>query len=245
LALLESFMGWVRELAGCQESVQAKCDAVATFLIAVLPRFNNQTLKKFEPLQNSTEEAEEEPRIAPMGTDEKILLGKPSVPIRKIRGESLRNPCRPPFRRGLQLTRPALASLRSFMKPILSLSRATALLAAISLASASFAQPPPSGPGGPYPGGPGGPGGPGPGRGPGGPIPIVPIPGRPLPPPVDDGSSLVAQVQRKLKRLGYYEGPVDGDLGRGTRGAIRAFQGEHELAITGSLDRPTLRALGL
>jgi peptidoglycan hydrolase-like protein with peptidoglycan-binding domain len=62
---------------------------------------------------------------------------------------------------------------------------------------------------------------------------------------VDDGSSLVAQVQRKLKRLGYYEGPVDGDLGRGTRGAIRAFQGDHELAITGSLDRPTLRALGL
>jgi peptidoglycan hydrolase-like protein with peptidoglycan-binding domain len=55
----------------------------------------------------------------------------------------------------------------------------------------------------------------------------------------------VAQVQRKLKRLGYYAGPVDGDLGRGTRGAIRAFQSEHELAVTGSLDRPTLRALGL
>jgi peptidoglycan hydrolase-like protein with peptidoglycan-binding domain len=45
--------------------------------------------------------------------------------------------------------------------------------------------------------------------------------------------------------MGLYQGPVDGDLGRGTRGAIRAFQAENDLAVTGSLDRPTVRALGL
>ena len=136
------------------------------------------------------------------------------------------------------------------MKKSPAITRLATIILGLSLGALSFAQPPPGGgpggPGGPFPGGPRGPvpGVPGVPI-PRVPIPIVPIPGRPPIPPPDEGSSLVAQVQRKLKRLGLYEGPVDGDLGRGTRGAIRAFQGEHELAVTGNLDRPTLRALGL
>ncbi len=159
------------------------------------------------------------------------------------------------------------------MKRILSNTGAVSLLAAVSMASLSFAQPgpgfDPNAPGGPGnrrgvapggpgnaggQGGPGNPGGPGvpnpgpggfiPGRRPGVPVPILPVPPRPPVPP-DDGAALVAQVQRKLKRLGYYQGVVDGEMGRGTRGAIRAFQNENGLADTGAIDRPLLRALGL
>lgn len=154
------------------------------------------------------------------------------------------------------------------MKRILSKSGAVALLAAVSTVSLSFAQPgpgfDPNAPGVPgapgrrgvLPGGPGGPGAPGlPNPGPGGflpgrrlpgvPVPIIPVPPRPPVPAEADGSVLVAQVQRKLKKLGYYEGVVDGEMGRGTRGAIRAYQNENGLAETGVIDRPLLRSLGL
>ena len=154
------------------------------------------------------------------------------------------------------------------MNRILSKSGAVALLAAVSTVSLSFAQPgpgfDPNAPGVPgapgrrgvLPGGPVAPGAPGvPNPGPGGflpgrrlpgvPVPIIPVPPRPPVPAEADGSVLVAQVQRKLKKLGYYEGVVDGEMGRGTRGAIRAYQNENGLAETGVIDRPLLRALGL
>ena len=151
------------------------------------------------------------------------------------------------------------------MNRILSKSGAVALLAAVSTVSLSFAQPgpgfDPNAPGVPgapgrrgvLPGGPGAPGLPNPGPGgflpgrrlPGVPVPIIPVPPRPPVPAEADGSVLVAQVQRKLKKLGYYEGVVDGEMGRGTRGAIRAYQNENGLAETGVIDRPLLRALGL
>ena len=151
------------------------------------------------------------------------------------------------------------------MKRILSKSGAVALLAAVSTVSLSFAQPgpgfDPNAPGVPgapgrrgvLPGGPGAPGLPNPGPGgflpgrrlPGVPVPIIPVPPRPPVPAEADGSVLVAQVQRKLKKLGYYEGVVDGEMGRGTRGAIRAYQNENGLAETGVIDRPLLRSLGL
>jgi peptidoglycan hydrolase-like protein with peptidoglycan-binding domain len=57
--------------------------------------------------------------------------------------------------------------------------------------------------------------------------------------------SLTAQVQRKLKRLGYYDGGVDGEIGPVTRRAIRGYQEENGLEITGRIDQPLLRALGL
>lgn len=150
------------------------------------------------------------------------------------------------------------------MKTTLSLSRAAAFLAAISLASLSFAQPGPRGPIVPddprVPVGPGGfvPRGPGlgiPGPGPGGfipgprrpgiPIPIIPIPPRPPEAYESDGSALTAQVQRKLKKLGYYTGTVDGEMGRGTRAAIREYQSENDLEVSGKIDRALLRSLGL
>jgi len=53
------------------------------------------------------------------------------------------------------------------------------------------------------------------------------------------------QVQRKLKRLGYYDGGIDGDIGPATRRAIRGYQEENGLEITGRIDRSLLRSLGI
>jgi len=43
------------------------------------------------------------------------------------------------------------------------------------------------------------------------------------------------QVQRALHRLGYYKGHVDGDFGELTRVAIRRFQRDIGVPITGHL----------
>ena len=45
------------------------------------------------------------------------------------------------------------------------------------------------------------------------------------------------QIQLALKRRGYDPGPVDGLMGRRTSNAIRAFQAEHGLAVTGMVSR--------
>jgi peptidoglycan hydrolase-like protein with peptidoglycan-binding domain len=60
-----------------------------------------------------------------------------------------------------------------------------------------------------------------------------------------DAVSTTAQVQRKLKKLGYFEGTVDGELGPRSRAAIRTYQEENGLEITGQIDRALLRSLGL
>jgi hypothetical protein len=56
---------------------------------------------------------------------------------------------------------------------------------------------------------------------------------------------VVVNVQSQLQRDGYYNGPIDGVLGRNTRQAIAAFQADHGLAVTSSVDEPTLATLGL
>jgi len=56
---------------------------------------------------------------------------------------------------------------------------------------------------------------------------------------------LTAQVQRELRRLGYYDGSVDGEIGPITRRAIRGFQEENGLEITGTIDQALLRLLGI
>ncbi len=61
----------------------------------------------------------------------------------------------------------------------------------------------------------------------------------------DHGDSLAIDVQRALRRDGYYHGSVDGDVGAGTRAAIRQFQFDHNLEVTGRIDRALLRSLGL
>jgi len=59
------------------------------------------------------------------------------------------------------------------------------------------------------------------------------------------GGGLVVDVQRSLARKGYYRGVIDGDLGPRTRAAIREWQIDCRLPVTGQLDTPTLRSLAL
>lgn len=57
--------------------------------------------------------------------------------------------------------------------------------------------------------------------------------------------SLASDVQSALRRRGYYYGPVDGDIGPGSRAAIRAYQRDRGLAVTGRIDSSLLRSLGI
>jgi hypothetical protein len=56
---------------------------------------------------------------------------------------------------------------------------------------------------------------------------------------------VIYNVQRALKELGYYSGPLTGSLGSGTIAAIAAFQEDNGLDATGAIDDPTVEALGL
>jgi len=56
---------------------------------------------------------------------------------------------------------------------------------------------------------------------------------------------LAMSVQDQLTRLGYSPGPIDGVIGPQTRDAIADFQNDHRLSVTGQIDTPLLRALGL
>ena len=58
-------------------------------------------------------------------------------------------------------------------------------------------------------------------------------------------NSLEARAQSRLRKLGYYRGPIDGRFGRGSRAALAHFQRHQGLRPTGSLDRWTVRALRL
>lgn len=66
-----------------------------------------------------------------------------------------------------------------------------------------------------------------------------PITSGPAATPSDD----VVSAQRQLKERGYYSGPVDGVIGPGTDAALRAFQRDRGLSISGRLDSATIRAL--
>jgi hypothetical protein len=57
--------------------------------------------------------------------------------------------------------------------------------------------------------------------------------------------SLVSEVQEMLANAGYNPGPIDGVLGGQTRAAIRDYQADHGLPITGQLDSPLLREMGI
>lgn len=56
---------------------------------------------------------------------------------------------------------------------------------------------------------------------------------------------VVVNVQAQLRADGYYDGPIDGQLGPMTRQAIAAFQADNGLAVTAAVDEPTLATLGL
>jgi peptidoglycan hydrolase-like protein with peptidoglycan-binding domain len=53
----------------------------------------------------------------------------------------------------------------------------------------------------------------------------------------------VHTAQRELRSRGYYSGPVDGVIGAGTEAALRAYQRDRGLKVTGRLDAPTVRSL--
>jgi hypothetical protein len=57
--------------------------------------------------------------------------------------------------------------------------------------------------------------------------------------------SLVVQVQRRLASAGFYSGPIDGVMGRGTRRSIRAFERSHGLPVDGTIHRRLLTTMGL
>ena len=52
-------------------------------------------------------------------------------------------------------------------------------------------------------------------------------------------------VQIELQRMGYYNGPIDGDVGPMTHRAISRYQRDYGLAVTGTINRATLRSLGI
>jgi N-acetylmuramoyl-L-alanine amidase len=55
----------------------------------------------------------------------------------------------------------------------------------------------------------------------------------------------IVAVQQALSQLGYYHGPIDGVIGPQTVKAVRWFQSVDTLSVTGQIDSPTLKALGI
>jgi hypothetical protein len=58
-------------------------------------------------------------------------------------------------------------------------------------------------------------------------------------------NSLEAAVQLALARNGYYNGPIDGDLGPRSRRAIANYQEDRGLRVTGYPNSSLLNSLGL
>jgi hypothetical protein len=58
-------------------------------------------------------------------------------------------------------------------------------------------------------------------------------------------AGVATAVQTELARRGYYNGPIDGVLGVGSREAIRSFQRAENLPVTGLIDPLLLKALKL
>lgn len=67
----------------------------------------------------------------------------------------------------------------------------------------------------------------------------------PVSAPLVIGPEVAADVQRVLSRYRYYQGAIDGVLGPRSQAAIRTWQADHGLPVTGTPDSLTLRSLGL
>ena len=57
--------------------------------------------------------------------------------------------------------------------------------------------------------------------------------------------SVQSNVQTVLARQGYYNGPIDGYVGRGTRSAISHYESDKGMQVNGRIDGPLLVSLGL
>lgn len=60
---------------------------------------------------------------------------------------------------------------------------------------------------------------------------------------IGDSGAEVTSIQRKLKKMGYLDGGVDGIYGGDTSSAVKAFQRDQELSATGMVDGDTLSTL--
>jgi hypothetical protein len=60
-----------------------------------------------------------------------------------------------------------------------------------------------------------------------------------------EAPNLGVAVQAELARHGYYDGPLDGVVGEGTRRAIRAYQRDHGLPVTGEITPELLDSMKL
>ena len=60
-----------------------------------------------------------------------------------------------------------------------------------------------------------------------------------------DSGSAVTTIQTKLKRWGYFDGPVDGIYGSKTSKAVRSFQRKNGFTADGVAGPATLKALGM
>lgn len=58
-------------------------------------------------------------------------------------------------------------------------------------------------------------------------------------------SATVSAAQRSLQQKGFYKGNIDGNMGPRTRSAIREYQKNSNLNVTGRLDAATLSSLGV
>ena len=56
---------------------------------------------------------------------------------------------------------------------------------------------------------------------------------------------LILRAQEHLKAVGYKPGPVDGIIGDRTRQALRQYQTDYFLPVTGDLDDATKGTMGL
>jgi peptidoglycan hydrolase-like protein with peptidoglycan-binding domain len=56
---------------------------------------------------------------------------------------------------------------------------------------------------------------------------------------------MVRQVQTRLQQAGTYNGSIDGLWGPQTEAAVRGYQQQHNLNVTGQLDGDTLTSLNL
>jgi len=57
-------------------------------------------------------------------------------------------------------------------------------------------------------------------------------------------SSMIIELQKKLKELGLYKGPIDGIVGRQTREAVKAYQKQQGLPV-GGITYQVLKSLGV
>ena len=60
---------------------------------------------------------------------------------------------------------------------------------------------------------------------------------------IGDNNSDVKKLQKALKILGYYDGDIDGDYGKGTTAAVKAYQEDNKLEADGVAGRSTVKSI--